>query len=259
MGGLQLKGAVGGGHAGAVHSSLIKPRARTPCRASSELKASQVCRLVLLEPCPCPSSAHNGLSPLCPSRRRRGCDSPPALENSQKRFSESLVKSPGAFSLASVRQRRGWKCREACLHVCTLNNLVGLGHWASWAGAPCGVHQASGHLCSPLDSRLWCWFPTGTARTAVLGKLHHIINLGESCFPLSLRTEFFGTHILSQPKDKLECVCNRNVGTKHCGEEPSVARQRCRVAPQDQSHRKMRIQPSWFRVQKPPELPPWKI
>ena len=169
--------------------SLIKPGARTLAgRARSQrqpgLQTGHVGALPL-------SLCTQRLFPSVPLPEDIGLWLTPALENSPRNIFRESCEILSIF-LANVRQRQGWNVGEVCLHVFTLNNLVGLGHWASWAGVPAGVHQASGYLCSPLDSGLWCWFQNGTAQTGVLGKLHHIINLGESCFPHLLRTEFLG-------------------------------------------------------------------
>lgn len=64
----------------------------------------------------------------------------PALENSPRNIFRESCEILSIF-LAKVRQWQGWNVGEVCLHVFTLNNLVGLGHWASWAGAPAGIHQ----------------------------------------------------------------------------------------------------------------------
>lgn len=140
--------------------SLIKPGARTLAgRAQSQcqpgLQTGHVGALPL-------SLCTQRLFPSVPLPEDTGLWLTPALENSPRNIFRESCEILSIF-LANVRQRQGWNVGEVCLHVFTLNNLVGLGHWASWAGAPAGVHQASGYLCSPLDSGLRCWFQNGTA------------------------------------------------------------------------------------------------
>ena len=144
---MKLKIVVCGEAGRAVNSLAHKAARQNPCRASLETESASFSGWSCWSPAPAP--LNTTAFPLCtPSRRHRAGSLQLWRTPPRNIFRESCEIL--SIFIAKARQWQGWNVREVCLHVFMLNNFVGLGSWASWAGAPAGVTQASGYFYSPL-------------------------------------------------------------------------------------------------------------